>query len=67
MLVRALLICAVWLGIALWLDSYAMVAVGVVFAFLLAWRDEHKAQAASEPDDSADDAEYERQPPTLWL
>ncbi len=56
-IVRAVLVCAVWLTFVLALDlPRSMAVAGVVVAFLLAWRDEHRQrQDAVEHEDDDDE------------
>ncbi len=63
--VRAVLVCAIWLGFVFVLDLPRVMAVaGVVFAFLFAWWHERKEVAAPADEvDHCDQVEYEDEEP----
>lgn len=65
-IVRAVLVCAVWLTFVLALDlPRSMAVAGVVFAFVFAWWDEQKKRAAYQHE--VDDEEPFEETPIFYV
>jgi hypothetical protein len=66
-IVRAVVVTAIWLTLILSLDLPHSVAVsGVVFAWLFAWWEERKADATHVVEVEENDEPFEETPPTFY-